>query len=270
MNSDFVENKIWVLFRLLDNVYAISCDAVSSLFQLSNITPLPDYTNNVRGVIKYQQKIIQLLDIKKIFEIKTIEEEIKEFNELISSRKQEYIDWFSKLEEKVTKNPELEIITDHANSDFGKWYNSYDSKKNNIMFLVTFKKFDEPHRALYGIAAEIEREIRHGDADKALELFKRAKTKEFKQIISLFNELKNSFAESKKEIVIVFEGNNNFISMAVDEIIAIEELGEFETEVLANTSMSSSYISGIAKRKNGDPVFVINHEEFLNQYSYLV
>lgn len=262
------EKKTWVLASISKNIYAISCQSVFSLFQLNKLTPLPSSSENIKGVIDYQGKVIQLIDIKRIFNLTSTHQEIEDFRTLMELRKQDHIKWLKNLENSVLQKTEFTLTTDPHKCAFGKWYDSYDVQNDNIIFMSTFGKFDAPHKAIHEIAIKAKALIDRGDNDGAINLVESTKNNELQQMMYLFDELKNAYEESKKEIVVVLGNKDNSISIAVDEVVAIEELVDFDSDLLKDTISNSDYISGIAKRKTGQPVFLLNDEYLLDKYRY--
>lgn len=259
--------NLWVLLKLVGNVYAISCQSVLSLFQVNEITPLPAFSKEVKGVIKYQGKIIQLIDIKRIFNLKPTEEDLEEFKQLMQMRKQDHINWLTTLENSVMNNVEFTLITDPHKCAFGKWYDSYDSNQtNNIMFMTTFARFDTPHKAIHEIGNKAKELIEKNNRQGAIDLIKEAKNKELSQMMHLFEELNSAYAESKREVVVVFGDEKDMISLVADEIVSIEELGEVDNDLLEETVGCSDFLRGIAKRKDGQPIFVLDHEYLMNRF----
>lgn len=263
------ENMPWVLVNLSEVVYAISCESVVSLNQLEAITLLPDSPTDVRGMMKFRDHIIQLIDIKEILNIKPIEQEIKDFEQLMDARLNDHLNWLKTLEESVYNNSEFTLTTDPHKCAFGKWYDSYNAKKHtNIMFLTIFARFDQPHKVIHGIASRVKEFIDRNNTAAALELIEKTKDTELKQMIHLFDDLKKAFRESKREIAVVLGNEKHNLSIAVDGITAIESLTEIDENLVKETITDTEYLYGLAKRKDGSAVFLLNDEVLLKKFSY--
>ncbi|MDD3237187.1 MAG: chemotaxis protein CheW [Candidatus Gastranaerophilales bacterium] len=264
----YLETKEWLVFRLYNNKYAIPGKEVSSLFQIPDVTVLQNYDKKVRGLIKYQNKIIQLIDIKKVLNIKSTQDEIKEFEELMDARLQDHVVWLKRLEEKVLNDSNDELVTDPHECAFGKWYDSYNPESYNILFISTFKKFDRPHKAIHQIAHKVDELLKTGEKQKAIDLIKAVKDTDLKQMIEYFDIIKQSFKESKKEIVIAFTNGDTILSFPVDEVMSIEDIKDISEETVTNSSVNSNFITAVGKRKNEEVVFIINQKIFFEQYGY--
>lgn len=261
------EKLPWVLFKLAGVVYAVSSEFVLSLSQLKNVTPLPKAPNEIRGLIDFRGHIIELINIKKILNFKSAEDEIQEFYELMNSRKQDHINWLTTLENSVKNGIEFTLTTDPHKCAFGKWYDSYNPDIGNIMFLTTFARFDTPHKAIHEIGIKVNELMKNNDRSGALKIIESTRDTELQQMMHLFDDIKESFKESKREIVIVLGDKRNNISIAVDEVIAIEYLTEIDQELIKDTMTNTDYVSGVGKRKDSSSILLLNDDYILDKFS---
>jgi chemotaxis signal transduction protein len=258
----------WVLLELNNVIYATSCESVLSLNQLPDATPLPKSPPEVRGVINFRGRLIELLDTRILLNIKTILEEINEFNIMLNQRYQDHCNWLANLENTVKNDTEFTLTTDPHKCAFGKWYDSYNSKNTNIMFSSTFAKFDKPHKAIHNIGITAQQLINRGEKQAAIDLIESTKNTELKQMMGLFDDLKEAYHNSRKEIVVVIgESESKCIGLSVDQITAIEQLSEFDENLVKDSMTDTEYIAGIAKRKDGFVVLILNEEYLLDKYS---
>lgn len=261
------EKLPWVLCKTAGIIYAIPCEFVLSLSQLKNVTPLPKSPKEISGVIDFRGQIIELIDIKKILNFKPTKEEIQEFYELMDARRQDHINWLTTLENSVKNETEFTLTTDPHKCAFGKWYDSYNPEIGNIMFLTTFSRFDTPHKAIHAIAIKANELMKNNDHAGALKVIESTRDTELQQMMHLFDDIKESFKESKREIVIVLGDGKNNISIAVDEVIAIEFLTEIDQELIKDTMTNTDYVGGIGKRKDGSSVILLNDDYLLDKFS---
>lgn len=258
----------WVLLELNDVIYATSCESVLSLNQLPEITPLPKAPHEVRGVINFRGRLIELLDTRRILGIKSITDEIEDFDVMMNQRYNDHLNWISTLENTVKNDTEFTLTTDPHKCAFGKWYDSYSSKSNNIMFLSIFAKFDKPHKEIHGIAIKAKELILSGNKQAAVDLIESTKDTKLKEMLGLFEDLKDAYKNSRKEIVVVIgEDESKCVGLSVDQITAIEHLSEFDENLVKDSMTGTEYLSGIAKRKDGSVVIILNEEYILGKYS---
>ena len=261
------ESLPWVLVGVKEVVYAISCESVLSLNQIGKVTPLPKVPEEVRGVIDFRNHQIQLIDTRKLLNLNSTADEIDDFFAMMDLRKSEHENWLKTLEEAVLEDKEFTLTTDPHQCAFGKWYDKYDPKNTNIMFLATFAKFDKPHKAIHEIGITAEKLIKAGKKEEAVALIEKTRNREMRQMIGLFNDLKEAYAESRREIVVALGNDLRGMGLAVDEIVAIEHLSEIDANLIKDTMTQTEYIMGVGKRKDDSVVFLLNDSYILDKYS---
>lgn len=259
-------NSPWVLLEVNNIVYGISCESVLSLSQLPEINSLPVAPKEIRGVIHFRSQLIQLVDTRKILNLKTIKDGINEFNKMMDERYNDHLNWINTLEKTVNDDVEFTLTTDPHKCAFGKWYDNYNSKNSNIMFLTAFAKFDKPHKAIHQIAIKAKELIERGNKKAAIGLIDSTKNTELKQMLQLFDDIKEAYKESLKEIVIVIGNENRCVGLSVDRITAIESLYEIDENLIKESITDTEYLSGIGKRKDGSVAFLLNDEYILNKF----
>lgn len=258
----------WVLLELNGVIYATSCESVLSLNQLPETTPLPKAPLEVRGVINFRGRLIELVDTRRILGIKSITEEIEDFVSMMDQRYADHTNWINTLETTVKNDTEFTLTTDPHKCAFGKWYDSYSTKNTNIMFMSIFAKFDKPHKEIHEIAIQAKELIFSGNKQAAVDLIESTRNTKLKEMLGLFGDLKDAYKNSRKEIVVVIgEDESKCIGLSVDQITAIEHLSEFDENLVKDSMTETEYLSGIAKRKDGSVVIILNDEYLLSKYS---
>lgn len=256
----------WVLLNLNNITYAISCESVLSLNQLPEVTSIPVAPLEIRGVINFRGKIIQLVDTRKILNIKTVMAEINEFDDLMNQRCQDHLNWIKNLEKTVIEDNTFTLQTNPHKCAFGKWYDSYNSKNTDLMFVSTFAKFDKPHQAIHQIGVTAEGLIKSGNKKAAIELIESTKNTELKQMLHLFDDLKEAYKSSRKEIVVVIGSEDVCIGLSVDQITAIEHLYEIDEDLIKQSISHTEYLAGYGKRKDGSVVFLLNDDYIIDKF----
>lgn len=249
-----------------DVIYAISCKSVLSLNQVPKITPLPATPREIRGVIDFRTKSIQLIDTRILLNLKSVSEEIMEFAEMMDNRYKDHINWVETLEKNVIENIEFTLTTDPHKCAFGKWYDNYIAENANIMFLSTLAKFDKPHKAIHQIAIASEELIKRDKKEEAIKLIESVKNTELRQMLHLFSDLKEAYKESQRETVVVIGDENNCVGISVDKITAIEHLFELDEDFIRGSLTNTEYLSGVAKVNDGSVVLLLNDEYILSKY----
>lgn len=256
----------WVVLSIANEMYAISCKNIISLYRLMDIIKLPNAPEEIRGMTKFRDKVIELIDIRAILGFKTIDVEITEFNDLMSARLNDHVNWLEKLNKIVMEDLPFDLETNPHKCAFGKWYDSYDVANASIMFQSAFGKFDKPHRQIHEIAIKAEQFIKIGEKQAAIDLIQKTKDNELKQMVVLFDEIKSAFQDAKREIVTVLGNDSKYICMAVDEVLSIEHLNDFEEDLIKESITDSEYLMGIAKRKSGSALVLLNDDFIMSKF----
>lgn len=260
------QNSPWVLLEVNNIEYAISCNSVFSLSKLPKITPYPNAPKEARGVVIFRGKSVQFIDLRLLLGFESIFKEIVDFDEMIDLRAQDHITWFNTLERSVKEGTEFSLPIDPHKCEFGRWYDTYELPSKNIMFMSTYARFDAPHKELHSIAQKSQELIKSGQKEKAIELINNAAEAENKQMLQLFSDIKTAYAESKKEIMVVIGNDESLLAFSVDQVVSIEKLHDFDEYLIEDSVTDTRYLSGLAKRKSGAVVFILNDDYLLSQY----
>lgn len=176
-----------------------------------------------------------------------------------------HLAWVNTLEECILSGKEFTLTTDPHKCAFGIWYDNFKTTDSVLSFQLA--KFDKPHKAIHKIGITAVDMLKKGDKDGAMTLINATKDTELQQMVNLFEETKVAYATSKREILVVLgETEQNAISIAVDEIVAIEHLFEIDHNLIKESITDTEYLTGLGKRKDGSAVFLLNDEHLLNTY----
>lgn len=74
------------------------------------------------------------------------------------------------------------------------------------------------------------------------------------------NKIKNNDV-NKKNMVIVFEKDNLFVGLIVDEVISVENITPFEETEEVSKKYMDSFLKGVAKSQNNNEILLILDEE---------
>lgn len=259
-----------VLVDVAGLIYAVPCNYVLSLEQLNVVTPIPTSFPEVRGVVKFRGKIIELLNTRVLFNSKTIDEDVNNFFALMDAKLEDQLNWFKNLEECVENGKEFVLANDSNQSEFAKWYDKFKDTMttHDATLVLEVAKFDKPYKAVYKAGVDALNMTRRGNKEGAIKLIQETKSNELKELISIFSSVKETYSNSKKEIMLVLgKTEQEAISLAVDEVVAIEHIFEVDEALLSETTTNTDYIKAVAKRKNNTVIFVLNSEAILGNYS---
>lgn len=225
----------WALCQLGGTVYGFSCEYIWSIFIYETVTAMPEMAPYLKGILTFRGNVIDIVDLRKYFGMKTVQQEVDEWRNLLEKRKADHIHWLTELERTVRGNSEFTLATDPHKCAFGKWYDSFQTEDNVLKLLL--KKFDEPHKRIHGIAETVKQFAENDEYEQALNLIEKTKGNELDTMINLFTQLVQDYRTSRRELVIVLHNDEREFGVTVDNVIAIEPvrvLSEAETGRLLN------------------------------------
>jgi len=245
----------YVLVKLKNELFGISCENVVSIAIFNQTVPLPGSPAHIRGIAQIHNRQILLTDMRVLLGMKSISQEIRDFSEVLEKRKQDHIHWLSILRTSVNEKKEFNLTTDPHACDFGKWYDNFNTDNNNLRVLL--KKFDVPHRKIHSIAADVKAFEEIGDYHGAEQLIIKTEKRELHQMIALFSEVTKAYASSRREIIITLEKDNKTSGIIVDEVISVERLSETSYEFNENLFNKSGLFAGVGKRKKDNSIVLL-------------
>ncbi len=269
MNDSIVENDNecpWLLFKLHGAIYAVNSRLVASIVRLTDdITIIPDKDDYIKGIITFREKAIKIIDMRTLLSVETMEKQYDDFKNMLDQRKQDHVNWVNELERCVDSGEKFTLTTDPHQCAFGKWYDGFHSDINSINFHM--KKIDEPHQQLHKMALEVMTcEQKHEECERkeCLKLsMEKTKDELMPQILELIDEAKDLFNSHFKEMIIVFESDESYFGISVDEVLSVDELeflnGANETSAVFKTK----YVYGVGKTKKSDELVLLLNQEKL-------
>ncbi len=263
--SEEITDYPWALFNLGNEIYAVSSKYIKSIFILEDVISLLDAKDYVRGAVNLRGDIIGLVDTRKFYGMDSVQEETKQFMGVMEERKQDHIKWLNELEDSVNDQRAFTLTTDPHACGFGKWYDSY--KTEDVMIDYLLKKFDEPHKKIHQVAKEVKRLQDEDKYQEALDFIEKAKERELKVMVNLFDTLCVEYRDSRRELAIVMEDEDTGKQMGitVDRVLAIEGIRDEDDQVAEKMPMIANESLRLGKReKDGAPIFLIDEQHFLN------
>lgn len=244
----------WLIFKLQQRYFAVNSVAISSIFQLEQeVTAVPGYSENVRGILSLRGEVIPILELRQIMEIISFEKEHQTFSEMLDMRKQDHVNWMNELQNCIETNEncsnEFNLATDPHKCAFGKWYYSYKTNDQNVTFHLN--KIEDPHNKLHQTAEKIFECKNISDKDlrkeKVHELITQAKSEYVPTILKLIDETKDVMKGSHREMCIVLTNEEHSFGILVDEVCSVEEIEFVGTESEIKKMLQTDLVVGIAQ-----------------------
>lgn len=251
----------YLIFETSSNKIAINLEFVLEVIRIPKWSPYPNSSDYIKGIFNLRNKIIPLIDFRKLLGYKSFDDEINDLIEMLKLREQDHIDWLNELESSVKENRDFSLTTDPKKCKFGLWFYSFRSENSSIeMFL---REFEEPHNKIHAIAHKVSDLLKANKKEEAIKLINESKAKELKRMLGLFAELYNILRNSNKEFVVIIQSNNGIKSFTVDKIDQIIKVEDDEISLL-----DSAELKGTAKeviKRDDDIILKLDILSLLDQ-----
>jgi len=217
-----------IVFEIAGNLYSINSRRILSILQSAECQSVPKAAPYLRGMIRYMEMAIAVLDLRVALGMESLLDELANFSSMIDDRKKDHVNWVEALERTVKEDEPFTLATDHHKCALGRWRDQYQSEIGEVNFLL--KKLDEPHIRLHQCAREI-LSIERGKDDegrqghqKILSVYQKARDNYMPAVLSLLEETKEVFRTSVfRENILVLNGRSK-VGLIVDKVLAVETL----------------------------------------------
>lgn len=151
------------------NVAKLTSEINENMAHLKNTVERMMLSNNFikEKIAQLEQQFLHTLKNFTRISLHSKEDVLKEFESAIEAHE----NWIKKLEAVITSG-EFDIETDHHKCAFGIFYDSY---KPPVKIEELWKKIDEFHEKLHGIAIDVIKMVEKGNTKEAWEQFEKAK-----------------------------------------------------------------------------------------------
>ncbi len=215
----------YIIFKIAGSLYCINSKYIQTIVQLPDYSTIPAAPANVTGMFRYRDQVIQMLDLRVTFGLKSISDECRDFEQMIEARKQDHINWVKELERFIEEGGTFHLAKDPHQCALGKWYDNFVTDNSTVAFHL--RKIEEPHKKLHLAAEEAERCKKDCDNctqnECLLQVLKRVKEESMPTILKLLDQTKDLFRSTVyKEMVLILDGVK--WGIVVDEIVAVDDL----------------------------------------------
>ena len=232
-----------ITFKIEEDIYAISSKYVKTIMQMPKYKKIPNANPIISGVFMLRDLTVPMLDLRKAFGVKTVEDECREFAEELEKRKDDHINWIAELKRCTSTGEKFTLTTDPHQCAFGRWYDKYESNHN--MVNAHLNQILLPHEKLHKSAEIIEECIKNGEQDKAREVLDKAENLYMPRILQLIEETESIYREAYRQMVLVLSDDENTLGVVVDEVVSVENLSDAGGEKAIREFNNTNYIDGI-------------------------
>lgn len=243
-----------IIFKIHGGLYSLNSRYVRTIMQLPEYHPLPEAPQAVPGIFMMRGQPVPLLDMRALFGLSTHNEEYLEAQQMFEQRKLDHIHWMESLEHCAETNEPFELATDPHQCALGRWYDSYHS--DNPTLTHHLRQIEEPHRLLHEAALELlacERDCDNCKNDECKKnILEKARQRYMPQVLKLLDECIELFrSEMHRDMVLVlFDeklSQDGRVGLVVDEVLAVEELGEVAENGQLGGFYNGQYIEGVVQ-----------------------
>ena len=219
--------KDFITFEVKKNRYAIDLEFIQRITQIPVITDIPNSHEYVDGMISYENRIIKIVDFRKMTQIPTYDNELKD---IFIDLKAQHTKWLETLRDSIENRVEFHLTTNPHQCNLGKWldaFASYDDEINTIL-----KKLNNFHKQLHQSAISI-LNLAKVDKDAAMKQYETLTVSLYDITMSCldaFIEKFNVVANSLQKLLL-YQADSGFFAIKVDEII---DIAHIETKLLEN------------------------------------
>ncbi len=246
-----------MIVRVADGLFGLPAMTIRSMVALPPIVHVPHTAEYVRGVINLRGDVLALIDLRTRCGMEPLSKRIEETCQMLLQREQDHRNWLAELEKSVEEKRPFTLATDPHKCAFGKWYDAFHT--DDLVLAGLLKNFDEPHKAIHGIAARIEHEKQQGRADAAKAIIERTRNQELARMIGIFAEVRGYITKQSREIAVVIDAGQKPFAIAVDKVESAERLdaAAFSDLPAGMTAHGREMVSGIAKRKKDQQMVLL-------------
>lgn len=266
---DFNYGLPWLIFTLCDHVYAIHSKYVTGIITPpENITPVPHSPETYRGVAEIRGEMYPVLDMRRLFNYTSLEQECADFTDMMDKREQEHIAWAEELRRCVENDEDFTGATDPHKCKFGMWYDEYKKKSVNANYVL--HKIEKPHESLHYAAAQIAQARKLSDkAEKKSridELMRLISEEYVPEIRDIIDESRRRYRSFYRETVVLLKSESANLAIAVDKVLAVDRVTPVMGKNSMNRVLGSRYFIGVAHNRRVDnDILIIDEEQLISR-----
>lgn len=245
-----------IVFRVLNNKYAISIENIQRIIQATELTNIPNAHPLIDGMMSYEENVLKVLSFRKMIGLESYRQELET---LFGKLKIAHGAWVNALEESLTTGCNFTKTTNPHMCELGKWidnFTSYDDRVTEV-----FNTLVEFHKQLH---------TRGGDA---LEIYKK-NPEAARNVLNV--DIKNIYGKTMGALdtfvleldavanslqkMLIYENKGKIFAIKVD---VIEDIAHIEESEIKNSNEEESdndflELDGILDL-NGDLINVIKN-----------
>lgn len=255
----------WAIVQAKNQSFAVPTQDLREMVIMPEVAEVPNTSEYIRGVINLRGRVLPLIDLRKRIGLASVAEENDAFCTMLEQREQDHRKWLNELEASVKEGRAFGLATDPHKCAFGKWYDTFHS--DHPLIAMHLKKFDQPHKAIHGVAITVQEMIAQGQQDRAQELIETTRSGSLARLLELFAELRSLIRTANREIALIMEAAGRDFAVSVDAALSVEKLSAGSVEELQAGSgvQQNGVVRRFGKRaKGGEVILVLETAHLMN------
>lgn len=221
-----------------DSLFAIEVSSILSTQSYQHDEkPLPVKGNGLKGALMYRDRPTPIFDFAQSLGLASPFEEKLNLIKMLEERERDHIEWMQALEKAVLQNIPFDKATNPHQCAFGKWYDKYQSRDEELMRIL--KKFDEPHQHIHSLAIKLLQMCEKDRKSEALEILQQEKNNTLAKLLKLFEATRTHLQNSQRQVVmfVTQDGSTPLLGLVINEISDVHEVEEGDILPMENSSI---------------------------------
>ncbi len=211
--------NLFLIFSLKNNYFGINALSVKEIIKLPGITKVPNPVFGVRGMIKFREQVIPIIEMRLKMGMESLNEENTSLIEILKQREKDHHLYIEHLEECLLNDKKFTMTLDPKECKFGRWY--YNFKSENIVVTNLLEDFEQPHNMIHEFAKNIVNAKTTQNNVIVMERFNKESKLKLNALVKLFNELYEKITLETRELAIIYEFGEKLLGFSVDKVFRI-------------------------------------------------
>ena len=243
-----------VTFALGDRDFALDIATVKEILKVEEITAVPNVPSYVRGVRNVRNRVLPIIDMRKVINMKSREQEDEHLVELL---REGHIHWMDSLKDTLHHDTPFSKTLDPTQCELGRLLEYW--KTHDTGFLDIYNKFKPPHDGLHLTAKDLLKRLRI-NKQAAVDLYENKLTPYLNTLMTLFNELQGVLTHMavRNRRILILDIHGTTIGLLVDRVLEVSRLPKNLIDTApAIVASYGKEIKGIARLDGGKRLILI-------------
>ncbi len=233
------KQNLFLIFSLKNNYFGINALSVKEIIKLPDITKVPNSASGVRGMIKFRDKVIPIIDMRLLMGLNSVYSENIELVETLKQREKDHNDYIQHLEDCLLNDKKFTKTFNPKECEFGKWY--YSFKSENIVVTNLLEEFEQPHNMIHEFAQKLINMNSDHNHEIVLNRFNKEGKIKLNALIKLFHDLYEKISTETKELAIIYELGDKLLGFSVDKVYRIYSVTQSEIKELEGNLKNEAF-----------------------------